>query len=748
MSDSPRPRKRRFSPQFAILFAFAVVIYGVGSCSYEGETNDPIPVAERDEVKYVGSQNCKSCHAAEFDDWKKSGHFKAMLPANDTTVLGDFNNAAFSADGVNSRFFTQNGKYYINTQSEDGENHDYEVMYTFGHFPLQQYLIAFPGGRMQATRLSWDSRENKWFNQYAGQKIHPADWMNWTGNGQNWNTMCATCHSTNLQKNYDFETDSYHTTWSEINVGCESCHGPGSKHADMAALSSYDEKNSGLWQLKNLPAQQQINTCAPCHARKSDISASTALQAELLDNYIPQTINDEFYHADGQIKEEDYVYGSFTQSKMFHKNVRCADCHNVHSGKLKLTGNALCMSCHEPKYNTKVHHFHQPETEGAQCINCHMTSKTYMGNDIRRDHSFRIPRPDQSVAFGTPNACNDCHKEKSTKWASEAVVKWYGPNRAYHFSDDLVPGSLLNQNSEQHLTKLLADTSQPEIARATAAYYMGQFQTQATAESLLRALNEEKPQVRYQALRALENYPPFIWQNAAQKSLTDNVKSVRIAAADLFHRLPANQLPASAQKAYAAAAAENQAFLTYQRDFSVGNVMMADYFLQGGDAESAVMHYERGLQKDNQMNYARLNLASALSLAGRNEEALAVLNEAATIDSKNDQVQYNLALLQYELGNLVEAEKAFKTAVGLGSRNVNLYYNYGLFLQQQNNPKAAEKIFLQGYALAENSPKINYALAYYYLNASQPQKAKRHVEFLRQTDPQNPEYAALFSAFR
>ena len=745
MSELPKLKKRSIQPYYRVLFLLALLTYGVGSCSSEGEPNDPEKVTKLADATYVGSQNCVSCHAAEFADWKKSDHFKAMLPASDSTVLGDFNNATFSADGVKSRFFTKDGTYYINTQGEDGQNHDYEVRYTFGHFPLQQYLIAFPGGRMQATRLSWDSRENKWFNQYAGQKVHHADWLNWTGNGQNWNTMCATCHSTNLQKNYDFEKDIYNTTWSDINVGCESCHGPGSKHADLAALPNYDSTNSGLWKLKGLPAQQQINTCAPCHARKSDVSSNTALQAELMDNYIPQTINDEFYHADGQIKEEDYVYGSFTQSKMFHKNVRCADCHNVHSGKLKLSGNDLCMTCHEPKYNTKEHHFHQPEKEGAQCVNCHMAAKTYMGNDHRRDHSFRIPRPDQSVAFGTPNACNGCHKEKSTKWASEAVVKWYGPNRAYHFSDDLVPGSLLNQNSERHLTKLVADTSQPEIARATAAFYLGQLQTQAAADALLRALNDEKPMVRYQAVRALENYPPFIWQGVAQKSLSDQVKAVRIAAADLYHRLPANELPESAKKAFVAADAENRAFLEYQRDFAVGNVMLGDYHLQAGDGEAAIRYYNRGLQKDSLMNYARLNLSTAYNSLGKNNEALATLNYAAIIDPENDYIYYSLGLLYYETGDTKAALASFEKAVALASNNPNVYSNYGLLLQA-SNPKKAEQILLKGYALDITFPKLNYALAYFYLSTQQLQKAKKYIDYLKRVDPQNPEYAALFKA--
>jgi predicted CXXCH cytochrome family protein len=448
-------------------FFAAVIVYLVAflleSCNVPRDQKEATQVEVKNApLTFVGSTTCQSCHTKEFNDWKKSDHYLAMLHAHDTTVLGNFNNTSYTADGVTNRFFKKDGKFYINTQGEDGKNHDYEVLYVFGYFPLQQYLIAFPGGRLQSTRISWDSREKKWFHQYGGQKIHHKDWLHWTGNSQNWNTMCASCHSTNLQKNYDFQSDSYNTKWDEINVSCESCHGPGSKHNEFMNSPEYKRgeriTNSGLAYAANPNPQQQLNTCAPCHARKSDLSQQVIPSSEILDNMVPQIISDEFYFADGQIDEEDYEFGSFAQSKMFHNNVRCSNCHNPHSGKLIATGNNLCLSCHQPKYNTKEHHFHAVNTEGAQCISCHMPVKTFMGNDHRRDHSFRIPRPDQSVVYKTPNTCTSCHKGKSDVWAATAIKKWYGTSRAYHFSDDLLPGSLLNTKSESHLLSLLADT--------------------------------------------------------------------------------------------------------------------------------------------------------------------------------------------------------------------------------------------------------------------------------------------------
>jgi hypothetical protein len=290
------------------------------------------PIAGNNE--FVGDQSCKSCHANQYNDWLRSDHFMAMQPPNDSTVKGNFNNTTFTADGVTSRFFKKDGKFFINTQGDDGGNHDYEVKYTFGFTPLQQYLVEFPGGRMQVLRTSWDVKQKKWFHQYPGQKISSHDWLHWTGNAQNWNTMCASCHSTNLQKNYNIDADIYNTTYSVINVSCESCHGAGKLHLDYVNSNDYRSgkkiPGSYLQLLKGTDQLAQINTCMPCHARKADISASLVQSGEIMDNYIPEIPTTEHFHADGQVNDEDYIYKSLLQSKMFHLYVKCINCHNPH----------------------------------------------------------------------------------------------------------------------------------------------------------------------------------------------------------------------------------------------------------------------------------------------------------------------------------------------------------------------------------------------------------------------------------
>src|SRR6186713_603407 len=559
-------------------------------------------------------KDSKTCHANEHNDWQQSHHFMAMQPANDSTVVGDFNNKTFSGDGMTSKFFKKDGKFFINTQGDDGVNHDYEVKYIFGFTPLQQYLVEFPGGRMQVPRVSWDVKQKKWFHQYPGQRISSQDWFHWTANSQNWNTMCASCHSTNLQKNYNIDSDSYNTTYSVINVSCESCHGAGKLHIDYVNGNDYKKgkKNPGsdLHLAKGASQLAQINTCASCHARKSDISASLIQSGEIMDNLIPEIPSTEHFHADGQVNDEDYIYTSFLQSKMFHRDVKCSNCHNPHSGKILFASNQLCLQCHEKKYDDPSHTFHPVGIAASECKSCHMPGKIYMEVDLRHDHSFRVPRPDLSVKYGTPNACNNCHNNKTSQWATDAIVKWYGSVRKYHFADDLIPGSKIDEGSESHLVKLLGDTAVPNIVKATAANYLGSIPTQNSLSNLLQLLSNSDAQIRYRALRSLSNFPVANWRENVGPMLSDKVRAVRIAAADLYITIPEKEIPSQYSQAFSVARNELQNYVLYQADFSIGNVMIADYYLRLNDFSNAEKFYVRGLEKDSMMNYARLNLSA------------------------------------------------------------------------------------------------------------------------------------------
>ncbi|MGA8051250.1 MAG: multiheme c-type cytochrome, partial [Burkholderiales bacterium] len=456
----------------------------------------PRPAAPQAPASFVGSTACESCHVAEYRAWRGSQHERAMQHATSDTALGDFDDAKFRYAGVESRFFKRDGKFFVHTDGPDGKLADFEIQYTYGVYPLQQYLISFPDGRIQALSITWDARPKaeggqRWFHQYPDEKIDYRDELHWTRRAQNWNFMCADCHSTDVRKNYDAAANRFDTKWAEISVGCEACHGPGSNHlawtrdkpadATKGLTVTFDERRGVSWRIdpasgnaeRSAPKEGdvEIGVCAQCHARRAQIAEGYHAGDRFLDHYLPAVLTPPLYYPDGQQRGEVYIWGSFLQSKMYAKGVTCSDCHDPHSQKTRLPGNDVCAQCHLPaKYDTPAHHFHVAGQPGSRCVDCHMPTTTYMVIDPRRDHSMRVPRPDLSASLGTPNACNGCHRDKDAQWAEAALQKRYGhPSRGFqqfaHAFDAAERGAA---QAGPELVALVNDPAQPAIVRATA----------------------------------------------------------------------------------------------------------------------------------------------------------------------------------------------------------------------------------------------------------------------------------------
>ena len=476
-----------------------------------------------------------------------------MAPASDSTVLGDFDNASFTHFGISSRFFKRNGKFIVYTKGSDGKFQEFEVKYTFGIRPLQQYLVEFPGGRFQCLPLCWDTRPmeegQRWFHIYADQHIAPDDILYWTHLSQNWNAMCAECHSTNLKKNYDPMKKVYETTWSEIDVSCEACHGPGSQHVEWAKGSEksqddygkglvfdLNESKSGNWVInpetgnatRSEPSQssKQVEMCGRCHSHRLTISESYIYGQPLSQTHRVSLLEENLYFPDGQIKEEVYVYGSFLQSKMYQAGVVCSDCHNAHSGRVMIDGDGLCFRCHlSEKYSSPQHHFHESESN-LKCVDCHMPTRTYMVVDDRRDHSFRIPRPGLSEKLQTPNACNQCHTDKSPEWATDNFKKLY-PQRTgkKHYGEIFDAARKSDPKALGELQDLITNRNNPAIVRATAISVLNRYPIQKSLNVISDALSSPEPMVRTAAVEALQFMLPEDRLPLLKPLLNDSIRA-------------------------------------------------------------------------------------------------------------------------------------------------------------------------------------------------------------------------------
>lgn len=698
---------------------------------------------------FLGSESCMECHSDQFKDWKGSDHDKAMEIATKETVLAKFEGETFKSQGVTSTYFTKDGIFYANTEGPDGENHDYKIEYTFGVKPLQQYLVKFPDGRYQALRTAWDTEKKVWYDLYPDFKVVHSEWLHWSRGGLNWNNMCADCHSTNVRENYDETTKNYNTEYSIINVSCEACHGPGKEHVTKVKDlgDAYTSNDGNLQMTSTVDSQQLVNDCARCHMRREQFSENFNYEGTLLDHYFPQLLESPIYHADGQILDENYVYGSFVQSKMYHNGVSCKDCHNSHSLKLKFDGNKLCMQCHEPKtYDVESHHKHGNISKASQCINCHMTGKTYMGNDYRRDHSFRIPRPDQSIKYDTPNACVQCHADKTNEWAWEGFKKLYGEPDSIHFSDYLAPGIVGEPNAHEELFDLAQNKKQPDIARASAVMALQNYNLQERIEEFMAFLNDKSPLVRGATVDVLSQSNANDFLPYLLPLLKDNKRTVRVKAFFALGDVPEANIPENYKEAYKNVAKEFESYLKINADFSGGQAKKATYYQKKGDLPKAKLAYEQALEIDPNNNIVRSNLANIYYNLGETEKAEKAFREVINQEPEFGLTYYSLGLLLAELNRTDDAIAEMEKAYNLLPDNVRIIYNLSLMYGKLNKIDAAEKTMLKGLKIHPNNEDLLYALAFQYVNEKQEQKAIKIINRLIQINPNNANYQNLLKS--
>lgn len=728
-------------PRAIQFIRFLVLLIPLMSCNTKKDQQSTRVAKPVIQAEFVGSQTCVSCHQQQYNDWLGSHHDQAMKVADSTSVLGDFNKVTFKGRNSTSKFFKKGDDYFVNTIGTDGEYHDYKIIYTFGVTPLQQYIVEFPNGQYQCLTTAWDSEKNKWYELYPDEEIKPGEWIHWTGGGMRWNNMCADCHSTNVQKNFDPKTEMYNTTFSEINVSCEACHGPSGLHVKFYQNPEQGKTPPKLAMNKSLSSQELVNQCARCHSRRSQITKDFKHEESFLDQYSPSLLIDPVYEQDGQIRDEDYVYGSFVQSKMYHNGVSCKDCHDVHSLKLKKTGNALCLNCHVPHYDSYAHHFHQQNTEGAQCINCHMTGRIYMGNDFRRDHSFRIPRPDQTVKYGTPNACNGCHTDKSPEWASDFIKANYGDERADHFSDHLLAGY---QGDQEALSELIRQKKYPDIARATAlSLYSNQPMTDRERNMLKEFLNDSSALVRNEAVSAFVKSGDRGFSKDIEPLLMDSVRLVRISAVRYFSAV--NMGPEN-NTGFDRARKEFLNEMEMNADFASGQEQIAQHYQSLGSIDLAIKAYKKALEIDNYYNTSRMNLAQLLyeqgDIAGAEKLYLKVIGQ----EPEYSYSYYMLGLLYHETGKTQESLKHLAAACDREPVNIRAFYNYALKLQEVGQNEESIKIMDRALQLSPGNEELLYVKLIGQLNSGNKDAAYLTCKKLLEIAPGNPNYRQILNS--
>jgi predicted CXXCH cytochrome family protein len=736
---------------------------------------------------FVGSESCASCHQAEAGLWQGSQHQLAMAHATDKSVLGDFSGVTFDYFGVKSRFFQKDGKYLVETDGADGKLAVFEIKYTFGVDPLQQYLVEFPDGRVQALPIAWDSRPKdsggqRWFHLYPKEEIRHDDVLHWTKLNQNWNFMCSECHSTGVQKNYDAANDRFATSFAEISVGCEACHGQGSRHVGWAQdkarwwpfgkiddptkglAERFSERRDATWVpnaatgnvSRSSPPRvlrAEVETCGLCHARRSELSEAWAPGQWLSDTHMVSPLGRGLYSADGQMldTEEAYNYGAFKQSKMFAAGVTCSDCHDPHSAKLRLSGDNTCLQCHsQEKYAAATHHRHDTVSPPLTCASCHMPTRNYMIVDVRHDHSFRIPRPDISMKLGTPNACNDCHADKSPEWSAAAIERWHGPDRKGFQNYAAAFHSAWNDQADaaKLLAAVAADGNAPAIARASALSELSTRATPATFNLARTAIRDPDPMVRIGALDMLENAPLEQKWSIASPSLADPIRSVRIRSVSILADVPSARLSESDRVRFDRVAEEFIAAQKFNADRPEARSTLGAFYARRGRNSEAEAEYQAALRLSPQFTGASINLADLYRQTGREDAGEKILLAAIKAVPDDGGLHHALGLSLVRLKRLDDALVELRRAADLDGNNARYAYIYGVALHSAGRQQEAIAYLRNSLAGHPENRDIIMAIVSFSREAGDTATALQYAEQAIKMTPDDPTIRTLVEQLR
>ncbi len=733
-----------FGPAHRLAFAAVLVL---AWCALGATTGDggrppeatPLPAAGAKGLSFVGRSACVDCHASEAARWQGSHHDQAMQPATNATVLGAFDGRTFELNGERWQFAREGERFVVRWSPPGAKPHTFDVAYTFGVAPLQQYLIAASGGRLQSLSVVWDVEAKQWIHLQPDEPVAPDDALHWQGRYQTWNGMCADCHSTRLDRGYDAQADVFETTWAEIDVSCEACHGPGSLHVERTRARAAGQPVAAtagdglLVDLSNGPAREQVDVCGRCHARRRAVSPRFEHGGSLFDHYVPTTLDAGLYEPDGQILDEVYVYGSFTQSAMFVAGVRCTDCHDAHSLELREDGDAVCMQCHGGAgterfpgmpvggYDTPAHHHHVEGQPGSACVDCHMPARTYMQVDPRRDHRMGVPRPDLSVRLGTPNACTGCHTDESDAWAAKQAKAWWGApaKRPRDFAALFHDARQGDPATLEGLGAWVDRAGDSPAVRATAVELAGRF-GRAGAPIVDRALRDPEPWVRTTAASATLGWPLEARAARVVPLLDDPVRSVRVEAARSLAPFEAGGLEPGDRQRLGRALDELVTALEATADHPGNRLNLAVVMQQRGDLERAEREYRMALELDPRFLPARLNLVHLLDAEGRGGEAEDLLRAGLADDPDAGDLHYALGLLVAQARDasgatrLPEAARHLERAAQLLPEHPRAWYNLGLARQQLGDVAGARAALASARRLSPEDPEVLQAVAIFH----------------------------------
>jgi predicted CXXCH cytochrome family protein len=538
--------------------------------------------AGRLDAGYLPSDNCRKCHESNYTTWHATFHRTMTREAESQTVLGDFErDNTLTYQGIRADMVREGGRYWMKLTGADGKKQQLEIVRTVGSRRMQQYLTKSDDKWIRLP-VAYDLIQRRWM--HLNGSFFYADGTDYKEHVAEWNSNCVFCHNVKAQPGRDWDTNSWNTEVAELGIACGACHGPAGLHAQNA-LSPFTRLR---WHLKDdsapliavtnpakLNSDRSAMVCGHCHGQRIP-DPPDRIRTILHDGDPYDAGKDlrEFYRpleretkvgsfsfasrfwADGSPRLTAYEYQGMTRSKCFTagkpgQRITCTSCHEVHGGDPrgqlteKMKTNAACNQCHQrfAQPDQLVEHTkHAAQSQGSLCYNCHMPRIVFGIMSAHRTHDITIPRPDETVRFDKPNACNQCHHDWSVNRATAETQRLWPKMSAVS-----QPGGERFDEPEGR-RELFAGSA---VMRALSAAALAPANDK-TGPLLLEAMQDHYPIVRYFAANALATaYPglpkPDYLATTAERNATlqswlslFNPEALQ-AAKDARERLSANR---------------------------------------------------------------------------------------------------------------------------------------------------------------------------------------------------------------
>ncbi|QZT39020.1 tetratricopeptide repeat protein [Halosquirtibacter xylanolyticus] len=683
---------------------------------------------------YAGSESCKECHERFYKLWEPSHHGKAMQPITPEFITKNLPHFPewTPVENVQFRIVNKKGKLIYEEQDKDGNVTDYEAVYSMGGKNIYYFMTELERGKLQTLPLAFDINKSEWYNAQESGMRHFGDSdledeaLPWKHYMYTFNTTCHDCHVSQMTKNYDLNTDSYHLIWKEPGINCEACHGPSKDHIRLcreAEAKGEELEELGLISWRTFDHHQSDATCSACHAKMSPLTAKFMAGEKFYDHYNLVTLENVDYYPDGRDLGENYTYTSWSQSPCIQEgaDMDCVTCHTS-SGRYRFAKkdfNNACMPCHKDKVQNISEHSHHPaEGEAGKCVSCHMP-KTDFARMKRSDHSMRPPMPRASIEFGSPNACTICHTDKSDEWADKEVRKWHKDD---YQAETIMVGRWIKEGRDGEWKHL------PEMIK----WIKANPKKEIFINSLVRMMNTCNDAKKWDLLYYLfENHPSALVRSSAisqigmdrenpktkkllVEALNDSLRLVRRMATSSLAYYPLNTFNALDREKVRENLVEYENSMVIRPDDWIAHYNLGNFYSQKGMHQKALEEYKMSSKLFEDAVVPLVNGGYTSAVLGDYAQAESMLKKALAMEPSNEAANLNYALLLGEQGRTNEAKSCYEKVLSANNESAVAAFNLAVIYGQKDLSKAL-KYSKQAFKHANNNPKYGYTYAFYLL---------------------------------